>query len=169
MWLLSGLENVFTFAHVNVLWSSLSDKENETQASNTVVVLPKGGVWLLAAQKPINRLDWWKGKFDLFQMPATGGEGWTSVQRSTPCADNQWGRSFFRQTVGGGGWLHAETAQTALKVIFKLVIGGLTSVILIVLGTVNLWFQGRFVSTSLRPVLRTVAVHVVGTVRSSCS
>ena len=32
----------------------------------------------------------------------------------------------------GGGWgLHGETAQSALTVIFKLVIGGLTSVILI--------------------------------------
>ena len=27
-------------------------------------------VWLLAAQKPINRSSLWKGKFALFQMPA---------------------------------------------------------------------------------------------------
>ena len=27
------------------------------------------GVWLLAAQKPINRPGWWKGKVALFQMP----------------------------------------------------------------------------------------------------
>ena len=31
------------------------------------------GVWLLAAQKPVNRPGWWKGKFALFQMLATGG------------------------------------------------------------------------------------------------
>ena len=31
------------------------------------------GFRLLAAQKPVNRPDWWKGKFALFQMPATGG------------------------------------------------------------------------------------------------
>ena len=45
---------------------------------------PKGGlgiitltercrVWLLAAQKPIYRPGWQKGKFALFQMPVTGG------------------------------------------------------------------------------------------------
>ena len=49
--------------------------------------------------------------------------------------------------------LHAETAQPALTVIFKLVMGGLTRVILVVLGAVNLQFQGQFVSISLRPVL----------------
>ena len=65
--------------------------------------------------------------------------------------------------------LHAETAQSALTVIFRLVIGGLTSVILIVLGTVNLQFQGPFVPISLWPVLRIVTTHVLGTVWSSCS
>ena len=30
---------------------------------------------LLAAQKPINRPGWWKGKFALFQMLATGAGG----------------------------------------------------------------------------------------------
>ena len=29
---------------------------------------------LPAAQTPINSPGWWKGKFALFQMPATGGE-----------------------------------------------------------------------------------------------
>ena len=51
---------------------------------------------------------------------------------------NQWARAF----IDGGRALHAETAQSALTVIFKLVIGDLTSVILIVLNTVNLQFQG---------------------------
>ena len=53
--------------------------------------LPKEvGVSELATQKPINRPGWWKGKFTLFQMPATGGEwqdggeGWqASVQSPT--------------------------------------------------------------------------------------
>ena len=40
--------------------------------------------------------------------------------------------------------LHAETAKSSLTVIFKLVISGLTSIILIVLGTSNLQFQGPF-------------------------
>ena len=45
--------------------------------------------------------------------------------------------------VGGRGReLHAETAQSSLTVIFKLVIGGLTSLIFVVLDTVNLQFQG---------------------------
>jgi len=60
--------------------------------------------------------------------------------------------------------LWAETAQSALTVILKLVIGGLTSVIFIVLGTVNLHFQGWFVSISLRPVLGTAAAFVMATV-----
>lgn len=47
-------------------------------------------------------------------------------------------------------------------VVLKSVIGGLTSVIWIVLGTVNRHFQGQFVSISLRPVLGIVAAYVVG-------
>ena len=65
--------------------------------------------------------------------------------------------------------MHAETAQSALTVVLKLVIGGLTSIILIVLSTVNLQFQGRFVPASLRPALRIVAAYVMATVWSSCS
>ena len=51
----------------------------------------------------------------------------------------------------------------------KLVISGLTSVISIILSTVDLHFQAQFVSISLRPVLRIVAPYVMGTVWSSCS
>ena len=47
------------------------------------------------------------------------------------------GESFHRQSVCVGG-LHAEMAQSTLTVIFKLVITGLTTIILVVLGTVNL-------------------------------
>ena len=46
------------------------------------------------------------------------------------------GENFYRQSIGE--WLHAETAQSSLTVIFKLVITGLTTIILVVLGTVNL-------------------------------
>ena len=74
-------------------------------------------------------------------------------------------KSFYRQREG----LHVETAQSALTVILKLVIGGLTSVILIALRTVNLQFQGWFVSISLRPVLGIVAACAMATVWSSCS
>ena len=64
----------------------------------------------------------------------------------------------------GGRGLRAETAQSVLTVIFKLVIGGLISIILIVLGTVNLQFQGHFVPTSSRPVLGIVAAYVMAIV-----
>ena len=60
--------------------------------------------------------------------------------------------------------IYVETAQSALTVIFKLIISGVTNVIFVVLGTVNLQFQGRCVSTSLGSVLRIVATYVVGTV-----
>ena len=49
-------------------------------------------------------------------------------------AISQWPRVF----IGWGSKLHAETAQSALTVILKLVISQLTSVILTVLCTVNL-------------------------------
>ena len=63
-----------------------------------------------------------------------------------------------------GRWkgLHAEATQLSLVVIFRLVVSGLTSIILVVLGTVNLQFQGPFVPVSLRPVLGIVAAHVLG-------
>ena len=48
--------------------------------------------------------------------------------------------------------------------IFKLVISGLTVIVLIILGTVNFQFQSCFEAISLWPVLRIVAAHVVGTV-----
>ena len=66
--------------------------------------------------------------------------GQTSVQRSTPPADHQWGRAFLDR----GRGLHEEKVQSALTVIFKLVITDLTSIISIVLDAVYLQFQGRF-------------------------
>ena len=44
--------------------------------------------------------------------------------------------------------LQAVTEQSALTIILKLVITGLISVILIVVDTVNLQFQGPFVFIS---------------------
>ena len=57
--------------------------------------------------------------------------------------------------------LLAETAQSALTVIFRLRIGGLTNINLIVLGTVNLQFQSLSVPICLRTVLGIVAAHVL--------
>ena len=61
-----------------------------------------------------------------------------------------------------------QKQESVLTVILNLVISGLTSFILVVLGTVNLQFQGRFVSNSLRPVLRIVAAYIMAAVWSSC-
>ena len=74
--------------------------------------------------------------------PAGGGGGGGGRRLSKgqfPSTDNQWARAF----IGGGRGSHAETAQSALAVILKLVIGGLTGVMLIVLSTFSLQFQGR--------------------------
>ena len=92
------------------------------------------------------------------------GGGRKPIQRPTLPTDNQWARAF----IGGGRGPHAETAQEALTVILNLVISGLTSIILIVLSTVSLQFQGWFVSISLRPILGIVAAYVMATVWSSC-
>ena len=61
----------------------------------------------------------------------------------------------------GGGYMQKQ--QSALTVIWKLIIGGLILVILIALSTVNLQYQSQFVPISLRPVLRIVAAHVTAT------
>ena len=98
-------------------------------------------------------------------MPAIRWGGQTPVQRPTPPTDNQWATAF----IDRGRGQHAEIAESALTVILKLVISGLTSVILILLGTVNLQFQGLFVPISLMPVLGIVAAYVMATAWSSCS
>ena len=66
------------------------------------------------------------------------GWGWGRVYNrpkvDSPALATSGARAFYRQKQEDT----AEIAQSSLTVIFKLVIGGLTSVILIVLGTVNL-------------------------------
>ena len=56
--------------------------------SLVVLLLPKVcGVWLLIAQRPINRTGWWKGKFALFQMLATPQLGGGRVADICPKVD----------------------------------------------------------------------------------
>ena len=63
--------------------------------------------------------------------------------------DNQWARAF----IGWGRGLHAETTQSALTLILKLVMQWSNQHHLdCFLRTVNLQFQGLFVPISLRPV-----------------
>ena len=129
----------------------------------------KSGVRLFAAQKPIleGKVG---GKESLlysggWQLGVGGGRVDSCLKADSCTAHNQGARAF----IDGGRGLHAETAQSALTVILKLVIGALTSVILVVLSTVSLQFQGRFVPISLRPILGIVAACVMATVWSSWS
>ena len=57
------------------------------------------GFRLLAAQKPVNRPDWWKGKFALFQMPATSGGRVMDIcpKANSPHLRQAGGESFYRQ------------------------------------------------------------------------
>ena len=77
------------------------------------------------------------------------------------------GESIYREL--GVGGLHAETAQSSLTVIFKLVISALTSIILVVLSTVALQLWGALVPISLQLSLRIVVAQVLSTVWSSGS
>ena len=82
-----------------------------------------------------------------------------------PQPNNMWKRGF----TGWGRGLHAETSESAQTVILKLVICGLTSIILIILSTANLHFQVQFLFISLRPVIQIVVVKVMATAWSACS
>ena len=76
---------------------------------------------------------------------------------------NKWDKSFHRQKWWWGVGGEAATCRNstlALLIIFRLVIGGVTSIILIVLGVVNFQFQSPFASIFLRTVLRIVTTHV---------
>ena len=115
---------------------------------------------MLAPQKSKSRPGWWKGKFVLFQMLATGGGGWggwTSVQRPIPPTDKQGIRAFIDR-VGIGVTCRNSTVISDCHL--QLVISGLTSIMLLVLGTVNLQFGCAFVPISFQSVLRTVAAQV---------
>ena len=100
-------------------------------------------------------------------MPAIecvwGGVGGDASKIQLPQTNNQWARAF----IDRGRRLHATTVQSALMAVLKLVTGGLTSVISIVLGTISLQFQ--FVPIFLRLVLRIVAVHIMATFWLPCS
>ena len=89
-----------------------------------------------------------------------GGEGGQLSKGQLPSTDDQWARAF----IDRGRGLHAETAHSSLTVILKVVIDGLTSVILIALSTNNLQLHDQCVLIFLRPILGTVAAYVIATV-----
>ena len=106
------------------------------------------------AQKPVNRPGWWEEKFPLFQVLATGMQ-WgqrvdicPKVNFPLPLATNG-ARAFIDRSGCGGVGGKAATCRNstlALLIIFRLVISGVTSIILIVLGVVNFQFQSPFAS-----------------------
>ena len=146
-------------------------------SSSFVHILPcftpsvtKSGVWLLLGQKPIMRPGWWKAEFALFWMTTTGvlGGEQMPVQRLPTPLPVPWqsrAKSFYRWREEA---ICRNSIQSALTVILNLVIGGQTSIILIVLGSVNLQFHGWFVSIALKPTLGIVAAHVLVIIWLSC-
>ena len=75
------------------------------------------------------------------------GWWWTSVQGPTlPTPWQEEGESFYRQSWSWGR-LYAETAQSSLTGIFKLVISGLISIIFVVFSSVQLLSRVRLFET----------------------
>ena len=89
-----------------------------SQVSTPHFTVSENGVWQLTAQKTVKRQDWWKGKFALFWMPATGredGEG-RLLSKSIPLlpTDNQGARLLQTEI---GGYMQKQHSQ-----LLKLVI-----------------------------------------------
>ena len=107
-----------------------------------IIMLPKEcGIWLLAARKPINKPSWRKGKFALFQMLATGdGEGgkhlFKGQSHNPPPPHDKQGVRLFIDRVGRGE-VTCRNSTVISNSHVQLVISGLTSIVLVVLGIVK--------------------------------
>ena len=81
-----------------------SERLTHTHTHTHQGYVTKSGVWLLTAQKPIQRPGWRKGKFAFFWMPATQcwgkGRRWTSVWRPRSPHWQSEGKSFYRRREG---------------------------------------------------------------------
>lgn len=95
-----------------------------------MILSSEGRVQLLAAQKPMNWPARWKGKFASFRCWQR--RGWTDS------STHKLGRELL---LAREGYIQEETAVMTLTIIFRFVISGLTSIIFVVLGTVNLQFR----------------------------
>ena len=121
------------------------------------------GVWLLAAQKAVNRPGY--GKESCFISDASNwGRGVADIcPKANSPHEQAGGERIHRQAGAGHGgvgvWHYMQKQHSH---------NGLTSIFLNVLGTVNLQFWGPLVSIPLRSFLRIVEAHVLGTVCSSC-
>ena len=78
----------------------------EGRHSMYYAVVTRSRVWLLATQKPSRRQGWWKGKFDLFWMPAASGEGGRLSKGRSPISLTVSGQE--QQSIGSGRGLRAE-------------------------------------------------------------
>ena len=83
---------------------------------------------------------------------------WTGGWQSPPHTTS--GQSFYRLREGAICTSRTFSSDSHLEVGHC----GLTSIVLIILSTINLQFQDWFVPISLRPILRIVAVYVTATV-----
>ena len=133
----------------------------------------ESGVRLLASLKPIKWQGWWKVCFilDVSNRGRGGGKdgclskGWLTHTHTHTHTHTIRGRELYRWREGAPSRNSTVSSDSRLEIGHQWS----DSVILIVLGTVNLQFHGWFVPISLRPVLRTVATYVMATVWSSCS
>ena len=94
---------------------------------------------------------------------------WGRVVNICPKADSPHDKQGVRASIDRVEGVTCRNSTVISNRRLQLVISGLTSVILVVLGTVNLQFWGALVPVSLQSVLGIVAAQVLGTVWSSCS
>ena len=102
-------------------------------------------------------------------MPATGGEGGGHLYKGRLCPSHDKKRVRASIAELGLGEVICRNSTVISNRRLQLVISGLTSAILVVLGTVNLQFRAALVPFSFQSVLGIVAAQVLGTVWSSCS
>ena len=130
------------------------------------VCVGRSGCFLLKSQKAGQVGE--KENLLYFRYWQLWGDGGRHLSKGRLSSTDKQGVKAFIDRVGDG----RATCRNSVVIsnsLFKLVIGGLTSIILNVLGTVSLQFQGPFASISLWSVLRIVEAHVLGTVWSCCS
>ena len=94
---------------------------------------------------------------------------WGRVVNICPKADSPHDKQGVRASIDRVEGVTCRNSIVISNRHLQLVISGLTSIILVFLGTVNLQFRGALVPVSLQSVLGIVAAQVLGTVWSSCS
>ena len=99
---------------------------------------------------------------DVSTWGGPAGSRHLSKDRLSPPPTKQRVRAFIDVVLGWGGYMQKQAAISDSHL--PLLISGLSSITLVVLGAVNLQFQGPFVLISLCPILGIVAALIMGTV-----